>query len=159
MKKSEKIISAVALMVLGILFIALKGSFIGLLMTVAGVSFLVLGVADIIDKLIPQAVIKIVSGVLLIVAGWAIAEVVLYILAAMLLIFGILILYDKIKRRVCCEKLWQTLLEYALPCVCILVGILFLFNQTAIANFVFVVNGIFLLLLGGTQLLKCFLDD
>ena len=86
MKKSEKIIAAVLTMALGLLFILLKDAFIGVLMTLLGAGLIVLGVVDIVNKLVPPAVVKMVSGTLVILCGWALVEAVLYILAGGLLI-------------------------------------------------------------------------
>ena len=86
MKRSEKIITALLIMALGILFIILKDAFIALLMTVAGISLIVLGIIDLVDRLVPPAVVKIVAGALVVLCGWVIVEAVLYILAAILLI-------------------------------------------------------------------------
>ena len=154
MKKSEKIISAVLMMVLGIMFIILKDKFIGLLMTVLGISLIVLGIADIIEKRIPPAVVKMVSGVLVIICGWVVVEAVLYILAGMLLIFGLLLLYYKIKNRTCGVNFWQTVLEYAAPAICIVIGILLLFHRGAVVNSIFIISGILTFVEGGIMLFK-----
>ena len=93
MKKTERIIAAILTMVVGILLIAMQDKFIGILMSIAGACLIVLGVVDICHRYVPPAVIKIVSGILIIVCGWALVEAVLYIVSAMLLIAGILVLY------------------------------------------------------------------
>ena len=152
MKKSEKIISAVLMMVLGIMFIILKDKFIGLLMTVLGISLIVLGVVDIVEKCIPPAVVKIVSGVLVIICGWVVVEAVLYILAGVLLVFGIWLLYYKIKNRIRGENFWRAVLEYATPAICIAIGILLLFHRGAVVNFIFIISGILTFIEGGLML-------
>ena len=153
MKKSEKIVSAVLMMVLGIMFIILKDKFIGLLMTVAGISLIVLGATDLVENLVPPAVIKIISGILVILCGWVVVEAVLYILAGALLVLGILLLYDQIKNGESCERLWQTLLRYAVPILCIVIGTLFLFNQGNSVNWVFIVSGSVTVIEGGLLLI------
>ncbi len=159
MKKSEKIISALVLMAVGILFIILKDSFIGILMTVVGVGLIVLGIMDIFDKNIPQAVIKIVAGLVLIICGWAIVEAVLYILAGILLVLGVLLLYDQVKNRVSCHSLLEKVLAYATPTVCIVIGILLLFQMESMLNFIFIVSGILTVLEGGVLLLAAFIEE
>ena len=77
MKKSEKITAAILTMVVGVLLIAMQDNFIGLLMSIAGVCLIVLGVVDIFHHFIPPAVVKIVSGILIIVCGWVLVEAVL----------------------------------------------------------------------------------
>ena len=159
MKKSEKIISALLMMVLGVMFIILKDKFIGLLMTVAGISLIVLGVADLIENLVPPAVIKIVSGILVIVCGWVVVEAVLYILAGVLLVFGILLLYDEIKNKEGCERLWQTLLRYAVPVICIAIGILLLFHRGEMIEIVLIISGCLIFLEGGILLFNALIEE
>ncbi len=159
MKKSEKIISAVVLMALGILFIVLQDEFVGILMTVAGVSLLVLGIVDIFGGNLPQAIVKMVAGLLVVIAGWTVVEAVLYILAGILLVCGTLWLYSKIKNRDCCDMVWQTVLDYAAPSVCILLGFLFLFHHTMALSFVLVTGGILIILEGGMVLFNAFAEE
>lgn len=159
MKKSEKITAAILTMVVGVLLIAMQDNFIGLLMSIAGVCLIVLGVVDIFHHFIPPAVVKIVSGVLIIVCGWVLVEAVLYVIAAMLLIAGVLLLYDKIRKRVVCDSLFKTILEYALPSVFIIIGIFLLFHQAVALEIIFVVTGILTLIEGAILLIEAFEEE
>lgn len=152
MKISEKIISAGVTIALGVLLLVLKGSVINILMTIIGVSLIVLGVIDLFYKQVPPAVVKIVVGALIILFGWVIEKAVLYILAAILLIVGILILYDKIKRKVYCKGIVHTILEYAVPALFILIGIMFLFQQEKTLDIIFIISGILTIAEGGVLL-------
>lgn len=159
MKKSEKIIVAALTMALGILLVIMRGNFIGILMTVAGLSLIVLGIADIIHRAVPPAVVKIVVGVFVIVCGWTAVNAVLYIVSAVLLIFGILLLYDKIKRGIRCRALLNTVFEYAVPALCIAIGLLLLFHKAAIVKTVFICAGVLTLIAGGILLFNALSDD
>ena len=159
MKKTERIIAAVLTMVVGILLIAMQDKFIGLLMSIAGACLIVLGVVDLCHRYVPPAVVKIVSGVLIIVCGWILVEAVLYIVSAMLLIAGILVLYDKIKKRVRCDTLFKTILEYALPAMFIAIGCLLLFHQAFALEIIFVVVGCLTLIEGSILLLEAFDEE
>ena len=97
MKKTEKLISALATITLGVLLIILQGSVVSILMTVLGVGAIVFGVIDLFNKNFPHAVVKIVCGVVIIICGWVIVSAVLYVLAGLLLIVGILLVYEKIR--------------------------------------------------------------
>ena len=156
MKKTEKIIAAVLTMAVGILLIAMQDNFISVLMSIAGACLIVLGVVDIFRRYVPPAVIKIVSGVLIIVCGWVLVEAVLYIVSAMLLIAGILLLYDKIKKRIVCDSLLHTVLEYVLPSVFILIGFLLLFHQAFAMEIIFVTVGCLTVIEGGILLVEAF---
>ena len=158
MKQSERMISAVATVALGIILIVLRATFIEVLMTIAGLILIVFGIIDLMQKMVPPAVFKIVVGVIVIICGWAIVEAVLYVVAAILLIAGILLLYDKIKRRMRCHNSFFTVLEYAKPCIMLLIGGLLLFNQEGLMDFIFVASGILTLLEGGIMLAHTVLD-
>lgn len=159
MKQSKKIISAILTTVVGVLLIIMKGNFIGLLMTIVGGGLIILGVVDIFHRLLPPAVVKIVAGILLIVCGWTLVRAVLYILSAILLIGGILILYDKIKSKCKCEKLMYTICEYASIGIAIFIGILLLFHQAKAVDVIFVISGIFTVIEGGLLLLSTFTNE
>jgi uncharacterized membrane protein HdeD (DUF308 family) len=159
MKKSEKIIAAVLTMVVGVLLILMKDNFIGVLMSVIGLGLIVFGVVDIMQNSIPPAVVKIVGGVLTIICGWWVVEAVLYVLCAILLICGILLLYDKMKRKVWCETWFYTVCEYAASVACIAIGILLLFHQSLAINFIFVFSGLLTLITGGILLFNTFSQE
>ena len=78
MKKSEKIITACLTILLGVLLITLKGNFISILMTLVGVGLIVLGIVDLVYRAIPSAIIKMISGVFIVVCGWLLVSAVLY---------------------------------------------------------------------------------
>ena len=129
MKKTEKIISAILTILVGVLLIVVKGAFIGVLMTVAGCGLIIFGVIDLFQRLIPIAVIKLVVGIFIIICGWTLVRAVLYVVAAILLIAGILLLYDKLKNHCRRESLLLTICEYVTPCMLIVIGALLLFHQ------------------------------
>ena len=156
MKKTEKIIAAVLTMAVGVLLIAMQDNFISVLMSIVGACLIVLGVVDLCRRYVPPAVIKMVSGVLIIVCGWVLVEAVLYILSAMLLIAGILLLYDKIKKRIVCDSLLHTVLEYALPSVFLLIGFLLLFHQAFAIEIIFVTVGCLTVVEGGILMIEAF---
>ncbi len=159
MKKSERIVSALVAMVVGILFIILKDDFIGILMTIVGLSLIAFGVADIIRRIFSQAIVKIISGVVLTIAGWVVVEAVLYILSGILLIFGTLCLYDKIKRRAGCDSFWLNVLEYATPALCIAIGGLLLLQGESLRNVVCVLSGLLAVVEGGILLVRAFIEE
>ena len=159
MKKSEKIIAAVLIMIISVLLITLKGKFIGVVATVAGVSLIVLGIVDIFGVGIPPAVVKIVVGLLIVICGFALVRAVVYVVAALLLIVGILLLYDKLKNGTHCIETAQKICEIALPSICILIGVLLLFHNVKMMNTILIVCGLLSLLEGGLVLFSAFGED
>ena len=159
MKKSEKIIAALLTMAIGILLIVLKNNFIGLLMTIAGVCLIAFGALDILHNEIPPAVIKLVVGALIIICGWVLVEAVLYIVAAFLLVVGILMTYDKLKKGIRCSSLLLTIMEYAVPILFIVIGVLLLFHQAFAIELIFIIAGILTLIEGGVLLTNTLMED
>lgn len=149
MKKSEMIISAIFTIALGVLLIIMKGEMISVFMTILGVSLIVFGVLDLLQKNVPFAVVKIVVGGVVILFGWTIVSAVVYILASIVLIVGILALYDCLRYRLRCVQGKEVLKILATPVVCILIGLILFFNQW---DWVFVVAGLFTVLEGGLLL-------
>ncbi len=148
MKTSEKVISAVLTIVLGVLCLIMKSEAVSVAMTILGAVLIVLGALDLLDKNVPFAVVKIVIGVLLIIFGWTIVSAVLYIVAALLMIYGILTLYNCIRFKVKGVRPIDTLIAYAAPVICIVIAFFLFFNQRGTVDWVFIVSGIFLILEG-----------
>ncbi len=159
MTKTEKLIVALGVMVLGVLFILLQDKFIGILMTAVGICLIALGGIDVFHGQIAQAVVKLVSGLLLIICGWTLVEGVLYILSAALLIFGILAIYDKIKHGYRKDVLWQTLVSFSLPVLAAAMGILLLFQALIDVGVLLILSGFLLLCAGGLLLVDLFLTE
>lgn len=159
MKKTEKIIAAVCTVAFGVLLIVLKDNFIGILMTVAGLCLIALGVADFVNRLTALAIIKTVAGAFVIFCGWVVVEAVLYILAAALIVFGILFLYYQIKHKTTCANGYEVLLDYVLPALCIAAGILLLFHSGVAASFIFVLSGILIILIGAILILYAIAEE
>lgn len=159
MKKTEKIVAAGLTIALGILLMLLKADIISIIMTVLGVGWIALGIVDLVHKLVPPAIVKIVAGAVVILCGWIIVSAVLYIVAAMLLIAGIILLYEKIKNKTCFSSKWKTLCEYAVPVFFILIGLCLLFNQGNTVNWVFIISGLFTVAEGGMLLVTAILED
>lgn len=159
MKKSEKILSAILTMGIGIMLIILKGNFIGVLMTVIGACLIALGLMDFWGRLIPPAVVKSVVGIFIIVCGWTVMEAVLYIVAALLLILGILLLYEKIHCK-CVIRSWQDLLcDYATPSLYIFMGLLLLFHRKGSIGVILVLVGVLAVMQGAILLFKTWREE
>lgn len=159
MKKTEKILCSLFTIALGVLLVVLKGDLISIIMTVLGVGLLALSVLDLFRKQFPPAVVKGVGGIVVVLCGWVIVSAVLYIVAGILLIVGILLLYEKIKRGNSCDGILEVLCEYVAPALCIVIGVLLLFNQRNTADWVFVISGIFSSAVGGILFVGAIVSD
>lgn len=159
MKRTEKIITALLTIALGVLLIVLRGKLVSILMTVLGVGLMAFGIMDLFNRLFPPAVVKLVIGLVVILCGWVIVGAVLYIVAAILIIAGILLLYEKIRCKETGGSLFYTLCEYAVPAVFLVIGTLLLFNQGNTVSWVFILSGAFTIVEGGLLLVGAFAGD
>ena len=159
MKKTEKIVVALLTLLLGIALLILRGSLISVLMSVVGIVFIAFGIIQWIKGQIVLAIIKAVIGIVLIICGWTVVSAVLYVLAAAVMITGILLLYEQLKNQGCGATLLQKIAAFAYPIVCILIGFFLLFNNGNEEQWVFIVSGSLTVLEGGLLLLSAFALD
>ena len=143
MTKTEKVISAIAAILIGVLLIVLKSGVLSVLNTVVGVVLVAIGIFDLVQKEVKFGVVKCVLGVLILAFGWLILQAILYVFAALLIIVGICWIYDLIRCKVKLCRDWRVILEYLKPAFCLLIGLLLLFNQGGTVDWVFIVCGVF----------------
>ena len=123
-------------------------------MTVLGVALIIAGVIDIVNKLTTAGVIKAVLGVALLVCGWTLVSLALYIMAAVLLIYGILLMIEIIKNMKKSDKIANKVLKLVEPVVMIIVAACLLFNQGGAIAWVFILAGILLIVDGALGLVN-----
>ncbi len=141
------LVTALALLLIGFLFITYKGGIISIAMSIIGGVALALGIIDLVRGFRTSGIIKAVLGALILVAGWTFVSVALYILAAFLLIAGISEL--RVVWKIRPKKMKIGYITHILqPIVYIMVAFCLLFNQGGAISWVFYVSGIFLVIDG-----------
>ena len=147
---SNAILMAVVMLVLGILFIVMKGGVLSIAMTVLGVALLVVAVIDLINKQWVPCIIKAVLGIVVIVFGWALIDISRYVLAGVLLIYGVLQIIEAFKgfkkKTSFLSKLFSLLEALVIVAIAVL-----LFRNTSI---LWIVGGIFFIVEGVLSLIK-----
>lgn len=152
----DKLIEGALTILLGILFLILQGDVITIAMTVLGVVLIVMAVLDVLDHRTLSAIVKAVFGVVVLIFGWALTAAALYILAALLLIWGIWELYSKLHIHLKGNTPGLTVMLYIAPILNILLGLLLLFNQGATVSWIFIVVGVMLIVDGVMLLCSAF---
>lgn len=142
MKKSDKLLTGLFTIVLGVLFIVLKGEVVSIGMTIMGVALIISSILDLIRKQGSQSIIKLVIGAVVIVFGWTLVSAALYIMAAVLLINSVMQISTIAKMT----KGFN--LSYLQPIMSLIVAICLLFNQGGTISWVFVVSGVCLIIKG-----------
>ena len=149
---SDKLIEGALTILLGILFLILQGEVIKVAMTILGAVLIVMAVLDLLDHQTFPAIVKAVFGVVVLIFGLALTTAALYVLAAVLLIWGIYELYAKLKIHLKGNSVGLTVMLYIAPILNIVLGLLLLFNQSGTVAWIFIVVGV-LLIIDGVMLL------
>ena len=138
-KKSKvsdnNLLRALLYAVIGVLFCIFKGGILDVLLTIAGVLFIVYGIIECINKNILNAVVYIVLGALIIAGGWLFVEIVLVIFGALLIVSGIMDLGKVAKSK--------KTVNFLAPIVTIVVGVLLILSHwIGMLNWLFIVLGV-----------------
>lgn len=151
MKISKDLAFAVLMVVVGILLIALKSAAISWTVTILGVALIVVGVLDILvnKKGWIAGGIEILIGVLLIVFAWVITDIVLFIVAGVLVIYGIYGIILAVQKGT--KPLGKFLLAIIVPVIYVIAGIFLFLNGFAWA---FIVAGVILVVYGVLQIIQ-----
>lgn len=151
-RKQNGWLYALASIAIGILFVWLKGGVVSIAMTVLGVALAVYGIGDLLKHRTVTGVVKLVLGIAVLLCGWVFLAVALYIMAALLLIYGLLelIAFFRIKRR----SAFDVFVGLAGPVICLAVAACLFFNQGGAIDWVFLVSGILLIVQGVLDLTK-----
>ena len=144
MKRKDDLISAVISMLIGVMLVVMKGQVVSIAITVFAVIVMISAVIDLVNKLINSSIAKAVIGVCLLIFGWVFVSVALYLLAAGIIIFGLLRIVNM--HKILPEDMTheQKLFAYSRPAITVLAGICLLFNQGGAVDWVFILTGILL---------------
>lgn len=159
MKFNNRLVWAILYIVLGIMFIAMKGSIISIAMTVTGVAAIVMGVIDLSNKNTTAGTVKTVGGACVIFFGWMFVSLALNLLAGILIVSGLLHLNQLRRGTWTASGRVQKVLLYLEPLASVLAGIILLFNQAGSIAWIFTVAGILLVVEGILLLSKGKISD
>ena len=146
MNKTEKTISSIFTIALGVLLIVMKDEMISVFMTVLGIALISLGIIELLRKEVTAAVVKIALGGLIVFLGWMLVSAIAYILATMLLILGVVTAYDNLRCRLKSVRFFDMLFELIPAILCIIIGVILFFNECA---WCYITAGILTVFLGG----------
>lgn len=144
---NNKLFRALMYIVLGVLFIALKGEVISIAMTAIAFYLIVSGILALSKRMTTTGVINLVFGLIVLFFGWVFVSVAVYVIAALLLIYGILQLINVSKLRIKGYK------KYIEPTLNIIIGLCFLLNLGGTINWIFYLLGILFIIEGILTLL------
>lgn len=144
MKKYSSLITAILMLLAGILLIVCKSSVLSWAITIVGVLLIVMSVIDLIDHNYTMFVVRAVLGILLIVLGWTLVSVLFWVFGAILLVYGILQLVNYIRSGTKVGSFVGFMAVYSTPIINIVIGLcLLLCNLGQITDILMVIIGIF----------------
>ncbi|MGM9652779.1 MAG: DUF308 domain-containing protein [Eubacteriales bacterium] len=155
MHKQEGILSAALSILLGILLIVMKNSVISIAITVCGVVLLISAVMEFIAGMVHSGIIKAVVGVCVLVFGWMFVNLALYILAAAIIIMGLMQIVNIHKYAPVNQSGAEKVVSYLRPVAAVIAGACLLFNQGGTVSWLFVFAGVLLIVQGAVELLDC----
>ena len=144
---NNKLFRALMYIVLGALFIVLKGELISVAMTAIAFYLIITGIIALSKRMTNTGVIYLVFGLIVLFFGWIFVSVAVYVIAALLLIYGILQLINVSKLRIKGYK------KYIEPIFNIIICLCFLLNLGGTINWIFYVLGILFIIEGILTLL------
>ena len=142
LKLPEGLITSLFMVALGILFLIMKGGVIGLAVTILGVALLVSAVMDFLNKDITTCIVKAIIGVCVLVFGHLFVDVAVIIVAAVVLVYGALELFELIKAKkkdVAC---------YVKPVVIVVIAAALLISKWLVFDWLFIIIGVLFLVEG-----------
>jgi uncharacterized membrane protein HdeD (DUF308 family) len=135
-KKNSELFSSILYIIVGILLIFFPENAVSWAMTIAGIVFIVSGILDMIRKNWAGGAISLIIGLVIIILGWKLVEVVLLVLGVLIAIKGIIALINVFK------KSKKNALEILFPILTIVIGIMLAFG--GILHIILVIGGVLL---------------
>ena len=148
MNQKENVASALGSILLGILLIVMKGKIITAAITLLAVFVIVGAIMDFVAGLVNYGIVKSVAGICILVFGWVFASLAFYILAAGIILMGLLQISSIKKTMPVNLTAGERFQEYFKPGLMVVAGACLLFNQRGTIAWAFIVTGILLIVNG-----------
>ena len=146
MNQKENVASALGSILLGILLIVMKGKIITAAITLLAV--IVGAIMDFVAGLVNYGIVKSVAGICILVFGWVFASLAFYILAAGIILMGLLQISSIKKTMPVNLTVGERFQEYFKPGLMVVAGACLLFNQSGTIAWAFIATGVLLVING-----------
>ena len=148
MNQKGNVASALGSILLGALLIIMKGKIISVAITVLAVFVIIGAIVDFTAGLVNFGIVKMVAGVCILVFGWIFASLAFYILAAGIILMGLLQISSIKKTMPVNLTAGERFQEYFKPGLMVVAGACLLFNQSGTIAWAFIVTGVLLIVNG-----------
>ena len=156
MTRSSQFVSALMTLILGILFVILKGEVVGIALTVFGVVLIITAILELIRKNIASGIIKAVLGIAVLSFGWMLLDIALLVIGIVLIVFGVLELIKRIiaifkKKK---NKLLATILGFISPVFSVVAGYFLITSSGEAVGWAIILGGVLLIINGVLALIE-----
>lgn len=152
-RRNGSVITALLYAALGIMLIVMKGETISIALTVIGCSLMIAAVADFFRGFTVTGIIKAVIGACVLVFGWLFINLALYILAAVIIITGLMQIVQTHHIGQVFLSDVERIFAYIKPALTVFAGAVLLFNQRGVIDWAFIFAGVLLIVEGILELL------
>ncbi len=149
----NQLFTAIALIVIGVLFCCFRSSMLNVLLTIVGAVLIVLGGYDLYRKQWVAGAIELVLGIVIIVCGWTILELTLVILGAVFVVYGIYTLIITVGKTKSYKDV-NAILGLVKPILAIIFGILLIVSKWVAVDWLFIIIGVLAIIDGVLMLIK-----
>lgn len=141
--KLSRFVSALLMLVLGILFIVQKAGVLVTALWIFGIVLIVAGVLDILTKNLIPAIVKIALGAFLVIGNGAgfLVSIAIYIIGAVMIVLGAVQFFEIFRKR---SSFLARLFALASAVLYIVIGVLLFLGN--LADWIFIVIGVFMII-------------
>ncbi|MDE6302425.1 MAG: hypothetical protein K2M36_02425 [Clostridia bacterium] len=147
------LISGIALIVIGILFCALRAGFVSIILTIAGVVLIILGALALVGKNWTLGLIEVAVGVIIIACGWTIVDITLLILGIVFIAYAIYQMITTIP-LIKNKKPIEIIIALLNPLFVIALGVILVVAKWKMIDAVFIVIGVLAIIAGAMMITR-----
>lgn len=138
---NNQLFSAIALIVIGVLFCCFRAGMLNVLFTVIGAVLIALGAYDLFRKNWVMGAIELALGIAIIVCGWTVLEITLLVLGVVFIVYGVYLLVVTASKTKSFKNFnaWLAIIK---PLLIILFGIFLVVAKWVLADWIFIVIGV-----------------
>ena len=156
MTKLSQYISALMTLILGVLFVVLKGEVVGFAITVFGVILIITAAIELLRFKIGSGIIKAILGIAVMTFGWMLIDIALLVIGIVLVLFGVLEFVKRFIRlfRKTNVKLIGKILGFISPLFSIVAGYFLITSSGDAVGLAVVIGGVLLIVNGVLALVE-----
>ncbi|MBQ8859072.1 MAG: DUF308 domain-containing protein [Clostridia bacterium] len=146
-KRNNNFVTALAYIVIGVLFCLFKATVLDWLMTAVGAIFILQGIVDLIRKNVFNGLVGVVVGIVILLGGWLFVEIVLLVLGVLLAIKGVMALLGALSAKK------KNIISILFALLTVVIGVMLVVSKWAMVDTMFIVIGVLLIVDGVMDLI------